>query len=231
MLIRVVDLETTGFAPPEASVCEVGWCDISPDAIGSPVMSFVDPGHPIPPEMSAVHHIVDDDVRGCARWPEIAEAFSPERLRGFDALAAHNAKFERQFITDETTGGLRWICTYRCALRLWPQAPNHKNQTLRYWRRPDGISRLEAALSHRAGPDAYVTAFLLREMLQLASVEQLIEWSEQPALQVRCGFGKHRGELWSEIPPDYLAWASRQDMDEDVLFTIRHEMQRRQRAS
>lgn len=83
MLIRVLDLETTGFHPPEAGVCEIGWCDLVAerlDTAGEPTgwwvhgpgWSYVDPGHPIPPETSAVHHIVDEDVRGAMLWPQAA---------------------------------------------------------------------------------------------------------------------------------------------------------------
>ena len=123
MLIRVVDLETTGFEPP-AAVCELGWCDlfhfqeawhISPAA-----NLLVDPEHPIPPETSAVHHIVDADVAGAPNFSEASRAafFDEDRMQTADfVLAAHNARFERQWLTPEVTGEASWICTYKCALR------------------------------------------------------------------------------------------------------------------
>lgn len=144
--IRVCDLETTGFTPPDAAPCEVGWLDLVPNGrnlLGDPAdwrvagESFhgvlCNPSRPIPPETSAVHHIVDEDVVGKIFWPE-AIAACAERNIGLYApaiFAAHNAKFERQWFTDEVTGGKSWICTYKCALRLWPESPTHSNQGLR----------------------------------------------------------------------------------------------------
>lgn len=236
MLIRIVDLETTGLAPPDAAPCEIGWQDIaetrggvwSLDEIGAGEM-LCNPSRPIPPELSAIHHIVDEDVAEAVFWPAAlarvaqrdSEMFSPA------IFAAHSAKFERQWLTDEVTGGKPWICTYKCALRLWPDAPSHSNQALRYWLKPEGLDRAVAALSHRAFPDAYVTAFVLLEQLKLATIGQLLEWSGKPGLLTKVRFGKHEGKRWSEVPSDYLDWCLRQDMDEDVLFTARHQLEQR----
>lgn len=80
-------------------------------------------------------------------------------------------------------------------------------------------------VAHRAGPDAYVTAFLLLELLKRSTFDQLVKWSAEPALLPKCHFGKHRGQKWSEVPVDYLSWILRQaDMDDDVKHTARHWM-------
>ena len=59
------------------------------------------------------------------------------------------------------------------------------------------------------------------------SLDDLVLISSQPAQLVRCNFGKHRGQLWAEIPADYLRWCSGQQMDEDTLHTVRAELRRR----
>lgn len=243
MLIRVVDLETTGFEPPEHAVVEVGWCDLvarARDLVGGPAQwaveggsyMFVNPGRPIPPDTSAIHHIVDEDVARASRWPEaVVDVLSPTEP-AIAVLAAHSAKFERQFLTDEMTGGLPWVCTYKAALRLWPEAPLHSNQGLRYWRRPEGLDRTVASMAHRAFPDAYVTAFHLRDLLDRAPLDDLIRWSTEPALQVRCHIGKvWRGEKWTDVDSGFLWWVAERDFDEDVLFTVRHELERREKAA
>ncbi|MFY9293287.1 MAG: exonuclease domain-containing protein [Methylorubrum rhodinum] len=236
MLIRVVDLETTGFEPP-AGICEIGFCDLVQDGVGwvvgLPANLLVDPGHPIPPETSAVHHIVDEDVRGAPDFFEAARAtfFDEERFQAPRVvLVAHNARFERQWLTPEVTGPADWICTYKVALRIWPEAPAHNNGTLRYWLNPAGLSRRRADPAHRAGPDAYVTAFILREALAKATLDQMVAWTAEPALLIRCNFGKHRGTPWRDVPTDYLRWCSVQQMDEDVAFTVRAELRRRAEA-
>lgn len=233
MKIRVVDLETTGLAPPEAEVVEIAWVDLIPrERIGLRAGGrLVRPSRPIPPQASAVHHIIDDDLTDAFEWGAVIADLLHDKP---DILVAHNTRFERQFLTDELTGGLPWICTYKAALRLWPQAPGHSNQTLRYWRKPAGIYPSDRAFldnAHRALPDAVVTAHLLREMLAAgADIETLIAWEKEPALQIRCGFGKHRGTPWRELDDGFLAWVAERDFDEDVLFTVRHEMRRRREA-
>lgn len=235
MRVRVIDVETTGDKPP-AQVVEIGYCDvIQTDAgwilNGPPVSQLVNPGVPIPPDMSAIHHIVDEDVAGAPTLAEIGPSiFGPEAPGEY--LAAHNAKFERQFITDEMTGGKPWACTYKCSLRLWKDAPSHSNQALRYWRKPEGLDRQIAALSHRAGPDAYVTAHHLRDMLNGgALLEHLIARSSQPALLINCHIGKFRGKKWADVDVGFLRWMLDKDFDEDVKFTARHWIAQHERKS
>lgn len=221
MIVRVIDFETTGL-PPDAAVCEVGWCDLTngvgPATIGAVETTLVNPGKPIPVEAMAVHHIRDSEV---ADAPSPDVAFS-RLMEGADVFAAHNAVFERAFFAG---GAVPWICTYRCGLRAWPESPSHSNQALRYFL---GLELDERAMPpHRAGPDAFVTAHILRGLLCLRPVSDLIQWSSEPALLVKCGFGKHRGKKWADVPLDYLDWlVNKSDMDEDTKFTARHYLRK-----
>lgn len=234
-IIRVVDLETSGFAPPEVPI-ELGWCDVAYpgdgstcEVIGTGRSTYVDPaGRAISAHASAVHHIIDEDLVGAPSWQ-----FATSRLRQARdgeptiAIAAHNKKFEQQWITAEVTA-LPWICTLKCALRLWPEVTSHSNGALRYeWRLP--VDRVIADQSHRAGPDAYVTAHLVAHMLRECSLEELIDWSSKPMLLVEMKFGKHRGKKWSELPVDYLEWMLRQDFDEDAKYTAQHWINERRK--
>jgi exodeoxyribonuclease X len=75
--------------------------------------------------------------------------------------------------------------------------------------------------THRALPDAFVTAHLLRQILNRASVDDLIDWSKQPALLNKVTFGKHKGLKWTDVPDDYLDWIiSKRDFNEDVMHTV-----------
>lgn len=223
MLIRVIDFETTGM-PPDAALCEVGWCDLTtaegPSTIGEVQTILVNPGRPIPVEAMAIHHIRDEELVG-APSPDMVFAKLSD---GVDVFAAHNAAFERQFFTG---GDVPWICTYRCGLRAFPESPSHSNQVLRYFL---GL-QLEAEKAmppHRAGPDAYVTAHILRALLGVKPINDLIAWTNEPALLIKCGFGKHRGQPWAAVPSDYLDWLLRQkDMGEDIHHTARHHLRLR----
>lgn len=222
-MIRVIDFETTGMTPPDAAICEIGWQDIEGEQtipiLGGGISRVVDPHRPMPPEACAVHHLTDSDVHGC---PD-AIAIFPELMRGVSIFAAHNAAFERQYFDG---GGKPWICTLKAARRVWPNAPGHGNQVLRYWL---GL-KLDPQLAmpaHRAGPDAYVTSHILLHLLAEAELDDLIRWTDEPSLlpgAIR--FGKHRGTAWSDLPNDYLAWiAEKSDLDADAKFTARHHLE------
>jgi exodeoxyribonuclease X len=228
--IRVIDLETAGTLPTD--VCEIGWQDVvrdGPDgrwAVGPERgAAFVNPGRPISPATMAIHHIQDEEVAGAPFWKEAA----PPVLRpvgGVLALAAHRAAFEQRYCTPALSGGAAWICTWKCALRLWPQLPSFSNQMLRYQRRPEGLDHATGLPAHRAIPDAYVTAHHLRDMLNEAPVEQLLAWSREPGLLPRVPRGPHRGAAWAALGEEALTALTR-ERDVDVRFSAETELRRR----
>ncbi len=238
-MIRVVDLETTGNSFTDGGIVEIGWQDVERRRDGgwrlttsTPSARLVRPPRPISAETSAIHHIVDEDVVDAPAWPDAgADVLAPVGSRPI-AFAAHRAAFEQRWC-GKLASGTRWICTWKCALRVWPEAPTHSNQGLRYWRRPETLDRATALPAHRAGPDAYVTAHHLRDLLGAATVETLLEWSEQSARLVRVPFGPYRGRSWTDLDDDTLARiaAGEGGNNADVRFTAREEMTRRGRRA
>ena len=81
----------------------------------------------------------------------------------------------------------------------------------------------------RAGPDAYVTAHHLRDMLALATVQQLLAWSAEPALLVRVPNGALRGRRWQELNDAQLGQVldGAFGWNQDMVFTARAEQARR----
>jgi exodeoxyribonuclease X len=235
MLIRVIDFETTGIPSNEAShaVCEVGWCDVVVENAEARISTgghrLCDPGRPMPAEAMAVHHITDRDIatggeagrRACP--PDVA--FRRIMEDEPEIFAAHNAEFEKQFFGG---GGKPWLCTYKAALRVWPDAPSHSNSVLRYWLGLNLDAR-HAMPPHRAGPDAFVTAHILVKLIEAgASIEDMLRWSTGPALLPRITFGKHRGAKWQDVPSDYLEWvANKSDLDADAKANARHHLKSR----
>ncbi|WP_425995681.1 DNA polymerase III subunit epsilon [Caulobacter sp. DWR1-3-2b1] len=227
--VRVIDLETAGSSAQD--VCEVGWQDVVAEPDGRWSLSeergalLINPGRPISPATMAVHHILDADVADAPFWRDAA----PSVLQppgGVLALAAHRASFEQNFCRPRLTGGARWICTWKCALRLWPHLPSFSNQMLRYERMPEGLIQAIGLPAHRAMPDAYVTAHHLRDMLNQASLEQLLEWSAEPGLLPRMPTGPERGRSWESLASERLIALSR-DRDADIRFTAETELRRR----
>lgn len=195
---------------------------------GRPTLTFeslVSCDRPIPPQASAVHHIRDEHLVGA---PSLFDATAPLRDSPADYYAAHNAKFDRAMLGLDD---LPWICTYRCALRRYSDAPSYSNQVLRYHLGlPDPSAGSHA---HRAMYDAEVTASLLSRMLADSTTDdvcaRMAELSAQPALLRKVTFGAHRDKLWSDVPASYLQWmlSKASEFDEDRLHTARHWLARR----
>ena len=152
-VIRVVDLETGGNGTDD--VCEIGWQDVRQGIDGVWRIEheggalLVNPGRPMSPDTLAVHHILDSQVASAPFWKAVA----PTVLRpegGLVALAAHRAAFEQRYCRPALSGGVEWICTWKCALRLWPTLSRFSNQMLRYLRRPEGLVHQRGLPAHRA---------------------------------------------------------------------------------
>lgn len=131
-----------------------------------------------------------------------------------------------RYCTPSLTGGARWICTWKCALRLWPHLLRFSNQMLRYQRMPEGLVHELGLPAHRAMPDAYVTAHHLRDMLNAASLDQLLLWSGEPGLLPRVPSGPDRGKGWDQIAEAVLRTLAL-DRDIDIRFSAQTELRRR----
>ncbi len=232
MILRVCDVETSGMDPADgAEVCELGWVDLLPllGQSGWAVNHFTHNSlygvTTMPPEVRAVHHITMADLYG---YEPFGPGYVADMCADVDVLVAHNCDFERRFID---AGGTPWICTYKSALRVWPEAPGHSNSVLRYWLEDQGLLSLDhdrAMPPHRAGPDAYVTAHILLALLKVATVEEMVEWTKSPRVLPKMPMGKWKGYSWGRIDWGYLDWIlNKSDMDSDIKWNAERELTRR----
>lgn len=236
MRIAVIDTETTGIDVKVEKIVELAgrafdWeaeNKLAADQDWNPhVVDFTqitNPGKPIPPEAMAVHHITEADVLG---RPSPADALLEmmQNLAWPSIMVAHNAEYDRGILREvnDSLDKMTWICTWRCAMHLYPDAPGHSNQVLRYWLDLDVGTLPPDLFPHRALYDVIVTWHLLLRMLETHTVEQLVDLSTRPALLKKIRFGKHRGMEWANLPRDYLSWVARQgDMDADSRHTAMH---------
>lgn len=223
MIPVTIDCETTGVDPAVDKIVEIAAVWDDPRKGRYEVAELCNPGMEIPPPAMAIHHITDEMVY-FSNEPQVVLDDILCQIETDDLVfVAHNAEFDKGML-----GAIYpklkekpWICTWRCAMHLWPDAPSHSNQSLRYWLKLSPVLP-EGLYPHRALYDTIVTRAILDKMLETHTLEQLIELSTQPVLQKTIRFGKHRGMLWSDVPRDYLQWLSRQDMDMDVLHTAKH---------
>lgn len=170
MRYAVIDLETTGFSPVHDRVVEAACVLVEERAIVGAWSSLVNPGRPIPEYASRVHGITDADVAN-------APPFAYVQRRLFDLcegaiVVAHNASFDLSFLP--LLAPLPSLCTLQLARRRFPNAPDHKNQTLRAYLEIDRLLetlwRAHPLQAHRALADALVTAGILLRCLPPAAL-------------------------------------------------------------
>jgi DNA polymerase III subunit epsilon len=92
----VLDLETTGLSPGRDRITEIGAVKVRGGEVLGELRTFVHPGGPIPPAITAVTGITDAMVRDA---PVVA-AVLPTVLRflGDAVFVAHNARFDLAFL-------------------------------------------------------------------------------------------------------------------------------------
>lgn len=202
MNIICADVETTGFGP-EAKIVEVALTEISEDLeVLFEAHSLINPGMPIPPSASGIHHITDDMV---ADAPTEEEFFS--RYKGLasapSVFVAHNAAFDWQYLGGYFHPDSVTLCTYRLVRQLYPDLENHKLQTLRY------TFGLDAGRAHSADGDTLVLVNLLRFIAQDKglNIAEMYDLARGPIQVKKMPFGKHRGKALADLPKDYVRWA------------------------
>jgi len=225
----VVDSETTGL-DDEAKAVEVAGFYCVDGEIIKHYSSLVNPGIPIPAAASAVHHITDSDV---ANAPSIEEAMMPFFDEEFEFAIAHQSKFDMRFMD---FGSCPWLCTWKLALRIYPDAPSYGNQVLRYYLNLPSPVVAKKEFAHRALYDSEVTTHLFHDILKKAKHEDpwpgMQKVSESPGLLKTCYLSKHKNTPWKEVPRDYLNWIVNprkphpQPFDEDILYTAKYYLER-----
>lgn len=256
--IYTIDFETTSPDASEAYAIEVALA--SPDDQECYERSFIalPEGVTIPPETSAIHHIIDEDLVGAPDWDAVVAELVVSVTQGHQldmgdvVMVAHNADYERTVLAGTDFDRAQWICTFKCALIAFPDAPSHSNEGLRYWLRLGKRGRSGPIATHSALHDCKVTASLFNALYgwfyvslskegvigpgasihsdeaRRAIIERMVAISSEIAQLPRCPIGKERGKRWSEIDEGFLLWALRQpDMREDVKHAARKELDRR----
>lgn len=213
-----IDTETTGFEPETNGLVEVA-------AVYGPENFYHTLVHPGEHTMSfgaqATHHIRPDQLTDAPTPDDAMKLLGLCPPPSEAVLVFHNAEFDRKFLP--MLADAPYICTYRCAMQLVPDAESHSNGALWY---ELGLHREmppeAGSMPHRALFDALMTFDIVEWMLKQKTIEELIAMTTGPILLKKCRFGKHRDVLWEKIPKDYLQWCLRQDFDDDIKHTCRY---------
>lgn len=158
--VVVIDTETTGFSFNHDELIQIAAARMVHGEIVGWYITFVNPGKQIPEDVAHLTNISDSDV---------ADAPDPdEALRGLvefvgnSDLVAHNANFDRTFVTKRPAGESlkqnRWIDSLDLARIALPRFSSHRLLDLvRAFGGPDS--------THRADDDVAATCLVYRVLL------------------------------------------------------------------
>lgn len=216
-----LDFETTGLDFRTAEIIEWGIAIYTDSLSWETSKSLCKPSDTIDPEISAITNITDKMVESSQPFSEHLETFdllSDKFSKGY--FIAHNSFYDSKILLNYKEYPNTWICTMRMAKKLFKEDLTVTKLKLPYLRYRFKLNVPEeyAYSAHRADADALVTAllfeFLVEEMEDRGIIdqtlpygEQIIDWLDEPIIYTRMTFGKHKGELFTDIPLSYWKWA------------------------
>jgi DNA polymerase III subunit epsilon len=162
--VVVLDFETSGMSPDHGDrAIEIGAVLLREGVIVDRYQSLMNPGRRVNSFIEAYTGITTEMLSAAPQASKVMAEFAD--FIGDTPLVAHNASFDRRFLDAELghIGRRRkqdFGCSLLVARRLYPEAPNHKLETLiRYKGLPvDGRF-------HRAMADSEMTASLWMRMV------------------------------------------------------------------
>ena len=207
----VFDLETTGFSPIKDKIIEIGAVKVENGVITDNYSTFVNPGVPIPFEITQLTSITDQMVMDS---PDI-DTILPEFLSfvGDAVLVAHNASFDVGFVEQNCryqgiTPDFTSVDTVALARILLPTLSKFK---LNVVAKALNISQEH---HHRAVDDARVTAEIyvkFIEMLHEMDIHDLGKLNQ---------FGAHNVEAVRKLPTYHVIILAKNNVGRVNLYTL-----------
>lgn len=228
--IVCLDCETTGLDTENDRVIELAVVIFKGSEIIYQFESLLDPRIEIPEESRKIHGIRQEMVTGKPTIESVLPAILKEI--GSRPIMGHGIGFDLSILKNEAARHhLLWsldsnlrLDTLRMA-RLYGQSPVNSLEMLR------SHFNIEQEGAHRAMSDVLVNIQVFEKLAKThKTLGHLLEDLSKPIEMKIMPLGKHKGRLLKEIPLDYLQWASRKDFDQDLLFSIKQEIRKRQKG-
>lgn len=243
--IAIFDLETTGLNITTDRIVEIAIIRVEADGSESEFLRRVNPGMPIPAEVSAIHGIFDEDIADAPSFEEIADEVV--EFIGNSDLAGYNSnKFDIPVLAEEL---MRAGCDFDVSSRRFVDVQNifHKMEQRTLAAAYQFYCDKPMQNAHNALYDARVTLDVFRAQLDrydslennvdyLSSFSKagnynLLDFAGRLAINEHgegmYNFGKHKGKTIREvmrIEPGYYGWMIDADFPLYTKKCLRAEM-------
>ena len=225
-----LDCETTGLDARNDRIIEIAVIKFTFTEILERFETLVDPECQISESSIAIHHISQDMVKGKPKILEVLPQIS--KMIDNHIVMGHGIKLDLNFLNESAKrcqfpssfDEAPTIDTLRLA-RLYGESPTNSLEMLREH------FNIEPEGAHRAMNDVVVNISVFKYLAQsFKTTEQLLERLKKPILLKTMPLGKYKGRPFNEISMDYLQWAAHADFDQDLLFSVRTELQKRKKG-
>ena len=225
-----LDCESTGLEPETDRIVEIAVAKFTFDKILDQYESLIDPECPIPKISQEIHKISAEMIAG---KPKIKEVL-PRILQMIEGqvIVGHGINFDLSLIAAEAKRAniptkilqQTHIDTLRLA-RIYGESPINSLDRLRQH------FNIEYEGAHRAMSDVIVNIEVFKFLTKpYKSTQEILKILQKPIKLKAMPLGKHKGRKFEEIPFEYLLWAEKKDIDQDLLFSIRSELKNRKRG-
>lgn len=197
------DTETTGVRVDKDRIIELAAHD---PVLNRSFEMFINPGIPIPPDATAIHHISDEMVASAPSFGAVMTEFISFCSGDVVLIAHNNDNFDMPFIRHECTRNAvqlpewKFLDSLKWARRYRPDLPRH---TLQFLREMYGIAANNA---HRALADVVVLQQVFENMVDDLPIEEVFALLNQPRVIQHMPFGKHQGQPLAQLPRNYVQW-------------------------
>jgi DNA polymerase-3 subunit epsilon len=225
-----LDCETTGLEYDKDRIIEIALVRFTFDEILDTYETLIDPLMPIPEVSIAIHHISDAMVKGKPKIQEILpKIFS---FVGKSIIVGHGITNDISFICAAAKqhnvpcklASHPYLDTLRMA-RLYGESPINSLEKLRQH------FNIAEEGAHRAMNDVVVNIEVFKYLARrYKTTEQIVNRLKSPIQLKTMPLGKHKGRSFSDIPVEYLRWAVNQNFDQDLLFSLKVELKKRNKG-
>lgn len=242
------DLETTGIDIIHDRIVEISIIKVMPSGEEIEKTRRVNPGIPIPPEATAVHHITDEDVANEPFFKQIAKSLANE-LTGCDIAGYNSNRFDIPMLDQEfQRAGVKF--DFSKARFVDVQTIFHKKEQRTLVAAYRFYCGQELNEAHSANADTRATLEVLKAQLDRYNdlpndIEELSKYSQLNRNVDFMGrliyndddkevvnFGKHKGKIAEEVlkkEPGYYDWIMKSDFPQntkDCFTRIRLRMKK-----
>jgi len=226
-----LDCETTGLETDKDRIIEIALVRFNFEEVLDSFETLIDPQMPIPEASTAIHHITDPMIKGKPKIQELLTKIF--EFIGKSIVVGHGITNDIAFICSAAKqnnipcklASHPYLDTLRMA-RLYGESPINSLEKLRQH------FNIAEEGAHRAMNDVVVNIEVFKYLAKrYKTTEQIVNRLKSPIQLKTMPLGKHKGRPFSEIPVEYLRWAVNQNFDQDLMFSLKTELKKRNKGA